>query len=312
LPSADQPVPELLGQAVAGRFGDPNHLDVGPTLERIGELVAGEMNSGHHGHIPPKQLQDRRTERSGGELHLAQLVHDHHPAEAGVTQGRQGDPLEGSQIHPIPAHPRRTRKTDVGQDLLGPGDGLDHEPLPAPAGPQLSRGEPADRHASLQQQGHQAPGHGGLADPRATLQQQPRGTLIHEANLADQDEGREATRLWSGAMARIDHYEFGQIIIDGRQETRDLIILPDRVVRNWWRHDGHALVADDLAEVLDELPAHLVVGTGADGRMRPDPDTIQQLQDRGVTVEALPTSQAVRRFGELDPAGTAAALHLTC
>jgi hypothetical protein len=113
-------------------------------------------------------------------------------------------------------------------------------------------------------------------------------------------------------MARIDHYEFGRIVVDGRQETRDLIVLPDRVVRNWWRRDGHALVLDDLADVLDELPPHLVVGTGADGRMRPDPDTVQQLQERGVTVEALPTGQAVRRFGELDPAGAAAAFHLTC
>jgi hypothetical protein len=113
-------------------------------------------------------------------------------------------------------------------------------------------------------------------------------------------------------MARIDHYEFGRIVVDGREETKDLIVLPDRVVRNWWRRDGHALVLDDLVEVLDELPSHLVVGTGADGRMRPDPGVIQQLQERGVTVEALPTAQAVRRFGELDPAGAAAALHLTC
>jgi hypothetical protein len=113
-------------------------------------------------------------------------------------------------------------------------------------------------------------------------------------------------------MARIDHYEFGRIVVDGRQETKDLIILPDRVVRNWWRLDGHELVLDDLAEVLEELPAHLVVGTGADGRMRPDPDTVQQLRERGITVETLPTSQAVRRFGELDPARAAAALHLTC
>ena len=113
-------------------------------------------------------------------------------------------------------------------------------------------------------------------------------------------------------MARIDHYEFDRIVVDGREETRDLIILPDRVVRNWWRHDGHALVLDDLAEILEELPAHLVVGTGADGRLRPDPDTIQQFQERGVTVEALPTGQAVRRFGQLDPAHAAAALHLTC
>jgi hypothetical protein len=92
-------------------------------------------------------------------------------------------------------------------------------------------------------------------------------------------------------MARIDHYEFGRIVVDGREETKDLIVLPDRVVRNWWRLDGHALVLDDLVEVLDELPSHLVVGTGADGRMRPDPDTILQLQQRGVTVEALPTAR---------------------
>ena len=113
-------------------------------------------------------------------------------------------------------------------------------------------------------------------------------------------------------MARIDHYEFGRIVVDGREETNDLIILPHRVVRNWWRQEGHALVLDDLAEVLGDLPSHLVVGTGADGRMRPDPDTLQQLHNRGLTVEALPTGQAVRRFGELDPANTAAALHLTC
>jgi hypothetical protein len=47
-------------------------------------------------------------------------------------------------------------------------------------------------------------------------------------------------------MARIDHYEFGRIVVDGCEETRDLIILPDRVVRNWLRQQGHALVVDDL------------------------------------------------------------------
>jgi hypothetical protein len=78
-------------------------------------------------------------------------------------------------------------------------------------------------------------------------------------------------------MARIDQYEFGRIVVDGREETRDLIILPGRVVRNWWRRDGHALVLDDLAEALDELPSHLVMGTGAAGRMRPDPQAIRQL-----------------------------------
>jgi hypothetical protein len=46
--------------------------------------------------------------------------------------------------------------------------------------------------------------------------------------------------------------------------------------------------------------------------MRPDPETLDRLRQRGVEVEALPTEEAVRRYGELDPRRTAAALHLTC
>jgi hypothetical protein len=113
-------------------------------------------------------------------------------------------------------------------------------------------------------------------------------------------------------MARIEAYDFGRVVVDGREETRDLIVLPGRVVRNWWRREGHELVLDDLLEVLDELPERLVVGTGAYGRMRPDPGTLRQLEERGVTVETLPTGEAVGRYGKLDPARTAAALHLTC
>jgi hypothetical protein len=55
-----------------------------------------------------------------------------------------------------------------------------------------------------------------------------------------------------------------------------------------------------------------VIGTGAHGQMRPDPHALERLQARGVTVESLPTGRAVRRYGELEPARTAAALHLTC
>jgi len=113
-------------------------------------------------------------------------------------------------------------------------------------------------------------------------------------------------------LARIEGYRFGRVVVDGREETRDVIVLPRRVVRNWWRAEGHALVLADLAEVLDELPERLVAGAGAFSRMRPDPGLPAQLRELGVLVEVLPTEEAVRRYGELDPARTAAALHLTC
>jgi hypothetical protein len=111
---------------------------------------------------------------------------------------------------------------------------------------------------------------------------------------------------------RLADYSFGRLTVDGQEETKDVIVLPDRVVRGWWRRDGHSLVLEDLADVLDELPGRLIVGTGADGRMRPDSHALEQLRERGVDVEAMPTDEAVRRYGELDPRSTAAALHLTC
>ena len=113
-------------------------------------------------------------------------------------------------------------------------------------------------------------------------------------------------------MPVIEGYGFGHVRIDGREETRDVIVLPGRVVRDWWRKDGHGLVLDDLEGVLDELPGRLLVGTGAYGRLRPDPTTIETLRSRGIEVEALPTAEAVNRYAELDPRTTAAALHLTC
>jgi hypothetical protein len=113
-------------------------------------------------------------------------------------------------------------------------------------------------------------------------------------------------------MPEIRDYRFGHVRIDGHQETRDVIVLPARIVRNWWRRDRHALVLEDLDEVLEELPERLIVGLGAVSRMRPDPAMLERLRERGIHVECLPTDRAVTRFGELDPTGTAAALHLTC
>jgi hypothetical protein len=113
-------------------------------------------------------------------------------------------------------------------------------------------------------------------------------------------------------MAKLEEYTFGRIVVDGEEQTRDLIVLPDRVVTNWWRREGHSLAMEDFEEVLDELPEHLVLGCGHDSRLRPPAAVIEELRARGVAVEALPTAEAVRRYGELDERRTAAALHLTC
>jgi hypothetical protein len=113
-------------------------------------------------------------------------------------------------------------------------------------------------------------------------------------------------------MPRIGSYSFGRLIVDGREEAKDVILLPERVVRSWWRREGHGLVLEDLDDVLDELPERLLIGTGAYGQMQPDPATVETLRARGIEVEVLTTGEAVARYDQLDPRRTAAALHLTC
>ena len=126
--------------------------------------------------------------------------------------------------------------------------------------------------------------------------------LVRRAHRGYRDSG----------LPRLEDYSFGRVVADGEEQTRDLIVLPDRVVPNWWRRDGHSLAIDDLEDVLDELPERLVVGCGAHGRLRPAPAVIEALERRGVEVEVLTTDEAVRRYNELDERRAAAALHLTC
>ena len=78
-------------------------------------------------------------------------------------------------------------------------------------------------------------------------------------------------------------------------------MLPDRVVSNWWRRDGHSLAMEDFDGVLDELLERLILGIGAYGQLHPDPGVIAALERRGVAVDCLHTDDAVR--GEVPHAG---------
>ena len=113
----------------------------------------------------------------------------------------------------------------------------------------------------------------------------------------------------------IDRYAFGLLVADGREMRTDVLITPAGVRDGWWRRDGHVLRAEDLSDLLEDHPERLVIGTGAYGRMRPATGLSQELAERGVIVEEMPTAAAVERINELlrvGAAGWAGALHLTC
>ncbi len=115
-------------------------------------------------------------------------------------------------------------------------------------------------------------------------------------------------------MNRIEHYEFGEIVVDGNKYRRDLIIFPDKVIENWWRKEGHRLSIEDLQVILEYKPEILIIGTGYYGYMKVPREVEQFLIKNNISVHILETKKACNLFNELLKQGkrVAAALHLTC
>jgi hypothetical protein len=112
----------------------------------------------------------------------------------------------------------------------------------------------------------------------------------------------------------IEHYAFGRMMIDGREYTSDLVVFGDGRVRDaWWRRQGHGLCMEDIAELVGSGVDHIIIGTGANGILVPDPGLPAALERRGIRLTAVPTAEAVERFNEArsDPS-TGAGFHLTC
>jgi hypothetical protein len=115
-------------------------------------------------------------------------------------------------------------------------------------------------------------------------------------------------------MARISHYSFGRMVIDGGEYRSDVIIFPDgRIQGAWRRMKGHALCAGDIAELMASGPSMIIAGTGFAGLMKPDKELPAECRKQGIEFVAAPTAKAVALFDSAPgPKGVAACFHLTC
>ena len=114
-------------------------------------------------------------------------------------------------------------------------------------------------------------------------------------------------------MNVIDSYRFGQIVINGRNYSSDVIIFPDKVRDNWWRKEGHELCLEDITEVMTENLEVLVVGTGSSGLMKALSEVQQKVEARGIKLIVEPTSEACEIYNQLSRfQKVVAVLHLTC
>ncbi len=113
---------------------------------------------------------------------------------------------------------------------------------------------------------------------------------------------------------KIETSAFGLIVIDGKTYRSDLILYPDgRVDDAWWRKRGHRLSFDDIDVIVQSRSEVIIVGTGVNGLLKPEPGLAEMLTEKGIEFIPLPNRKAVARFNELSSKKkVGACFHLTC
>ena len=66
----------------------------------------------------------------------------------------------------------------------------------------------------------------------------------------------------------IDSYSFGILKIGDKIFTNDLVILPEKIIPNWWRAKGHQLSLEDLSCLGDTPLDCLIIGSGYSGVLK--------------------------------------------
>lgn len=112
----------------------------------------------------------------------------------------------------------------------------------------------------------------------------------------------------------IEGYRFGTMQIRGQSYHRDLKIINGEVIADWFRKQGHLVLADDIADVLLAAPPILIIGQGSSGFMRVSEEVKTVLAERHIDLVAQSTADAVKSFNQRLQQGfnVAGAFHLTC
>ena len=115
-------------------------------------------------------------------------------------------------------------------------------------------------------------------------------------------------------MIRIEGYSPGHMTVNGQKYDKDMKIIGDRVIAEWWRNRDHRLDVDDVKDILSPGIDLLVVGTGYAENMRVEKGLQSLMRKENITLIAQDTHTAVKTFNRLRGEGkdAAGAFHLTC
>ena len=119
-------------------------------------------------------------------------------------------------------------------------------------------------------------------------------------------------------MAKVNSFDFGSIVIDGKQYAHDVVVLPDGSVKereaSKAMFGSHNIRKNEIEELAKTKPETLVVGTGTSGMAAVSGDAQAYAREAKLNLVVLPSSEAVEKLNQLIDEGkrAAALIHITC
>lgn len=111
----------------------------------------------------------------------------------------------------------------------------------------------------------------------------------------------------------IDCYEFGRIVVDGREYQNDIRI-GLKGVSHWKRSSGHAVYTDDIKGVAKEQSEIVIIGNGVDSIMQVSKEVYVFFQNKKIPLIVKDSASACEEYNRLKKEGrrVVALIHLTC
>jgi hypothetical protein len=111
---------------------------------------------------------------------------------------------------------------------------------------------------------------------------------------------------------KIQKYSFGNITVGGTDFKSDIILMPDRNIKKWWRQTSHLVELDDIIDLLTANPKLLIIGTGYYGLMKIDKKVTEYCNAISIQLISCKTRKAIEKYNSSTSDFPIAALHLTC
>lgn len=119
-------------------------------------------------------------------------------------------------------------------------------------------------------------------------------------------------------MTKIDKFSFGFAIIDGTKHIRDLVLLPDGMMKRrsggFWIIGSHRIKKEEVELLFASGADVVVIGVGVLSRARLSDEAKNYAEKQSTQMFVLSSRDAVLKWNQLADEGkrAAALIHITC